>query len=136
MSLKYNADQRAEYLFMTDRIGIRWLEVFQGDTEFYSAAYWDLLTGLWRIQDPVRKTEALNFMKAIRSPHTAGKYMDVAIKRGLIVETDNPEDARSKLVGLASHMRTQLDGFFDTAVGELRQANQNLIEKGPLPRRS
>jgi hypothetical protein len=42
--LRYNPAQHQEYLDMTDRLGHRWLEVFQGDTEFYSAVYWDLLS--------------------------------------------------------------------------------------------
>ena len=44
--LKFNDDQRREYLNLTDQVGMKWLEVFEGDTEFYSAAYRDLLTGL------------------------------------------------------------------------------------------
>ena len=57
--LKFNDDQRREYLNLTDQVGMKWLEVFEGDTEFYSAAYWDLLTGLWRTDGPRRKTDAL-----------------------------------------------------------------------------
>lgn len=134
MPLKYNTDQHAEYLLMTERIGLHWLEVFRGDTEFYSAAYWDLLTGLWRCPGPVRKTEVLGFMKAIRSPHTAGKYVEAAIRRGFAVETDNPEDARSKLVVLAPDMRARLDAFLDHAITELRASSRNVDEKGPSPR--
>ncbi len=134
MELKYNDKQRLEYLSMMDRIGHVWVEIFQGDTEFYSAAYWDLLTGLWRCPGAVRKTEALGFMKAIRSPHTAGKYVDATIRRGFAVETDNPEDARSKLVALSPDMRARLDGFLDRAISELRTSNQNVDEKGPSPK--
>ena len=134
MSLKYNTNQHAEYLLMTERIGLAWLDVFRGDTEFYSAAYWDLLTGLWRCPGPVRKTEALGFMKAIRSPHTAGKYVEAMIRRGFAVETDNPEDARSKLVVLAPDMRARLDVFLDHAITELRTSNRNVDKKGPSPK--
>ena len=59
-----------------------------------AAAYWDLLTGLWRTDGPRRKTDALGLMKGIKSVHTAGKYLDTAIEQGIIVETDNPQDAR------------------------------------------
>lgn len=134
MTLKYNTNQHGEYLLMTERIGLSWLEVFQGDTTFYSAAYWDLLTGLWRCPGPVRKTEALGFMKAVKSPHTAGKFADTAIGKGIIVETENPEDARSKLLELSPGMRRHLDGFLDAAVTELRKSNKNVDEKGPSPR--
>ena len=92
--LKFNDDQRREYLNLTDQVGMKWLEVFEGYTEFYSAAYWDLLTGLSRTDGPRRKTDALGLMKGIKSVHTAGKYLDTAIERGIIVETDNPQDAR------------------------------------------
>ena len=40
MALKYTAVQRKLYLGMTDNIGANWVEVFHGDSEFYSAAYW------------------------------------------------------------------------------------------------
>ena len=92
--LKFNDDQRREYLNLPDQVGMKWLKVFEGDTEFYSAAYWDLLTGLWRTNGPRRKTDALGLMKGIKSVHAAGKYLDTAIERGIIVETDNPQDAR------------------------------------------
>ena len=48
MKLKYSADQRVEYLSMIDRIGRGWLDVFEGNTEFYSAVYWDLVTSFER----------------------------------------------------------------------------------------
>ena len=44
---------------------------FEGDTEFYSATYWDLLTGLWRTDGPRRKTDSLGLMKGIKSVHAA-----------------------------------------------------------------
>ncbi|MEM7172986.1 MAG: hypothetical protein AAF530_22685 [Pseudomonadota bacterium] len=131
--LKYNGAQRREYLTMIDRIGANWIAVFEGDKEFYSSAYWDLLTQLWRRDGPVRKTEALGYMQAIKSAHTAGKYVQDALDHNLIEEADNPEDARSKLVALTPRMRERLDRFFDTAVGELRIANRQIDIKGPSP---
>ena len=132
--LKFNDDQRREYLNLTDQVGMKWLEIFEGDAEFYSAAYWDLLTGLWRTDGPRRKTDALGLMKGIKSVHTAGKYLDTAIKRGIIVETDNPQDARSKLVALSADMRRRLDGFFDAAVGILHRSGQEVEALGPVPK--
>jgi hypothetical protein len=133
MSFKYNSDQHLEYLEMTDHIGMRWIDVFQGNTEFYSAVYWDLLSRMWKNRTPVRKTDALKFMKSVKSAHTAGKYVEVAIAEGMLVETDNPEDARSKLVSLSADMRTRLDGFFDQAVSEVRKTHRRLDIKGPSP---
>jgi hypothetical protein len=126
MELKYNRTQRKEYLNMTGRIGLKWLEVFQGNTEFYSSVYWDLLTKIWETDCPVRKTDAMKFMTAIKSAHTAGKYVESAIQHGFIQETDNPEDARSKLLRLSPEMRERLDVFFDAAVGELRKSSQTI----------
>ncbi len=128
MTKGYNDAQRREYLHMIDRVGGAWLGVFGDDTEFYSASYWDLLTRLWRSTAPVRKTDALEFMTAVKSAHTAGKYLERAIERGFVVETDNPEDARSRLVALSPGMRARLDGFFDTAVDEIGQTNANLAQ--------
>ena len=133
MTLKYNIDQHREYLDMIDRVGRKWLDVFAGDTEFYSAAYWDLLTRIWNNHAPVRKTDAIGFMTAVKSAHTAGKFIDTAIAKGLLVEADNPDDARSKLVTLSQALRERLDIFFDNAVSEVRRANRNLDIKGPSP---
>lgn len=133
MALKYNNAQHREYMALMHRVSANWLQVFQGNTLFYSAAYWDLLTHLWEADAPVRKTDTLGFMTAVKSPHTAGKYVDTALAEGLVVETDNPEDARSKLVALSPAARAALDAFFDSALAELRQAERNLHGKGPLP---
>jgi hypothetical protein len=128
-TLKYNSDQRREYLQMIDRIGRQWLEVFQGNTDFYSAIYWDLLTQIWRSERPVRKTDALKSMTGVKSAHTAGKYIQVAIDQGLIEEADNPNDARSRVLVLAPKMRERLEFFFDGAVDELKRANDRVEER-------
>lgn len=133
MGLTYSRRQREEYLKMSDGIGQRWLALFRGDTEFYSAVYWDLFKALWRSDGPVRKTDALAMMTAVKSSHTAGKYVDTALGRGLLVETPNPKDARSKLIGLSDDMRARLDVFFDAAVGEVRRTAQVVEENGPVP---
>ena len=129
----YNRDQHREYLSMIDQVGHHWLDVFQGNTDFYSAVYWDLLTGIWRRSDPVRKTDALGFMTSVKSPQTAGRYVEDAIRQGILVEQDNPRDARSKLLTLAPEMQERLDLFFDRAVGEVRRTALSLDVKGPSP---
>ncbi len=131
--LKYNADQRREYLFMIDRIGRQWLDVFEGNTEFYSAVYWDLLTGIWKRGGEVRKTDAAKLMVGVKSTQTASKYVDQAIERGILLERENPKDARSRLVYLTPDMRERLDAFFDQAVDELRQAAARVEEKDTAP---
>lgn len=133
MALKYNLQQRKQYLLMTHSIGFAWLKLFGDDKEFYSAAYWDLLTNIWNESKPVRKTDALRFMNAVKSAHTAGKYIDFALKRGILVETDNPGDARSKLLSLSPQMRERMDAFFDDAVGQVRMTNRTIDQLGPSP---
>lgn len=128
--LKFTDEQRREYLHLTDQVGMKWLEVFDGDTDFYSAAYWDLLSGIWRAGAPIRKTDALGLMHGIKSAHTAGKYLETALARGMAVEMDNPKDARSKLVTLSPDMKQKLDTFFDTAVDALRRSGQQVEALG------
>jgi len=128
--LKFNDEQRREYLHLTDQVGHKWMEVFEGDADFYSAAYWDLLTGIWRAGGPMRKTDALQLMNGIKSIHTAGKYLETTLQRGIIVETDNPQDARSKLVTLSPDMRGKLDQFFDNAVDALGQSAEQVEALG------
>ena len=126
MPLTYSDQQRRAYLEFTDKVGMGWIQLFAGDTEFYSAAYWDLFTHLWRTTDPVRKTDAINAITGVKSPLTASKYIDTALKRGLIAEKVNPSDARSKLVTLSAPMRAQMDAFFDDAVDEMKKAAEGL----------
>ncbi len=133
MTLTYNNDQHRLYLEFTDGIGQRWIDVFEGDTEFYSAAYWDLLTAVWRADGPVRKTDALGYMTAIKSPHTAGKYIERALERGYLREQDNPADARSKLITLSADTRAHMDHFFDTVIGKWRTTILELERRGPSP---
>ncbi|MDH3602203.1 MAG: hypothetical protein OEU26_21535, partial [Candidatus Tectomicrobia bacterium] len=121
MALKYNAEQHREYLNMLDKVAQRWLKVFDHNTEFYSAAYWDLLTRIWKEDKPIRRTDALRFMTSIKSAATAGKYIDEAIRQGFLCETTNPQDARSKLLELSPDMRARLDAYLDDTISELRQ---------------
>jgi len=122
MPLTYTDEQRRAYLTFTDKLGVGWVQLFAGDTEFYSAAYWDLFTHLWRRDEPVRKTDAIGAITGVKSPLTASKYIDTALARGLVIEKENPRDARSKLLALSPQMRAQMDTFFDDAVDEMKKA--------------
>ena len=73
MSKSYSNNQRTEYLAMTARFGGLWVQVFKGQTEFYTASYWDLFRGMWSHGGPIKKTDALALMKPARSAQTAGK---------------------------------------------------------------
>ena len=134
MALKYNNDQHRVYLELMDRVSDNWLLVFDGNTEFFSAPYWDLLRGIWRQSTPIRKTDAMAFMRSIKSAHTAGKLIDAAIAAGFLLEHENPKDARSKLLGLSAPTRARIDEVFDLAVTEIRNAERDIKAKGPLPK--
>jgi hypothetical protein len=133
MALKYNAEQHREYLNMLDKAARRWLKVFDHNTVFYSAVYWDLLTRLWKAGKPIRRTDALRFMTSIKSASTAGKYIDEAIRQEFLCETTNPQDARSKLLELSPEMRDRLDAYFDDAINELQQTNTTISQHGAAP---
>lgn len=116
MTLKYTSDQHKNYLAATRKIGTDWVEVFQGNSEFYSTDYWDLFTEMWFVGKPIMVSDALKFMKAIKSPYTARKYLQKVIDEKLVIETKNPNDDRSTLVSLSPDMKSRLDNFFDITV--------------------
>jgi hypothetical protein len=132
-TLKYNDQQRREYLELMERTSVHWLQVFGGREAFYSAQYWDLFKTVWRSGRPVTKTEALRCMTGIKSAHTAGRYLETAIEEGLLLEEDNPLDKRSRIIRLSPAMKERLDGFFDRAVSELRKSNKVVEVAGPSP---
>jgi hypothetical protein len=127
--MKYEKGHKLAYLAMTDRIGQAWLKVFDGRTEFYSAPYWDLLVGLWRDGGLARKTDALNYMKTIKSAHTAAKYVDTAIKTNLLLEESNPKDSRSKIVSIAPEMMSRIEKFLDVVVDQTLDLGEELSER-------
>ena len=132
MTLKYNNAQHRVYLELMDRVSDNWLLIFDGNTEFFSAPYWDLLRGLWRQSAPIRKTDAMAYMRSVKSAHTAGKLIDAAIGAGFLVEHENPKDARSKLLGVSPATRVRIDEVFDRAVTEIRKAERRIEDNGPL----
>jgi len=132
LALKYNNAQHRVYLELMDRVSDNWLLIFDGNTEFFSAPYWDLLRGLWRQSAPIRKTDAMAFMRSVKSAHTAGKLIDAAIGAGFLVEHENPKDARSKLLGVSPDTRGRIDEVFDMAVTEIRKAERQIEANGPI----
>ncbi len=125
-NLAFSHAQHREYLSLLDRLRDVWLTVFDGNTDFYQAHYWDLLAMMWWNEDPVRKTDALGFMTSVKSPHTAAKYIDVTIAQGFIREVENPHDGRSRLLSLDPGMRARMDGVLDGALGQLMDTAQHI----------
>lgn len=108
MAATYTREQHIECLMLLDRIRDEWIWLFEVDMRPCSAVYWELLTYLWVEIGSVRKTDAL---RSIKSPHTAGKYVDVAVRKGMLEERKNPEDARSRLLTLAPQTKMRMDAF-------------------------
>jgi hypothetical protein len=129
LTLKYNNAQHRVYLELMDWVSDNWLDVFDGNTDFFSAPYWDLLRGIWRHTSPIRKTDAMVFMRSVKSAHTAGKLIDAAIEAGFLVEHENPKDARSKLLALSETTRARIDAVFDRAVEAIKSADREISEK-------
>jgi hypothetical protein len=119
MKHTYTSEQHREYILMSRKVGVDWLEVFAGNTDFFSTHFWELLTEMWFHDKPVMVSNALRYMKSIKSPFTARKYLQKAIEGKLIVERKNPADDRSTLVELPQDIRKKLDAFFDKAIDKL-----------------
>lgn len=119
LMLKYTEQQRKEYIHFTRKLGASWVEIFEGNTEFYSTAYWDVLSEMWYAGKPLMVSDALKFMRSIKSPFTARKYLQKLIDEAMIVESKNPKDERSMLVSLSADMKEKLDKFFDNTICEM-----------------
>jgi hypothetical protein len=124
MARQYSDDLRREYLRMLNRMDQHWLAVLDQNTEFGADVYWDLLTGLWRQDRPVSKSEVLKSMTSVKSLTTARKYLRSVQQQGWIHEVDHPTDTRFRLVMLSPGARTRLDAFFDAAICELVDTNR------------
>ncbi len=129
MKCTHNPDQHREYILMSRKVGTDWLNVFAGNTDFYSTYYWELLTEMWFHNKPVMVSDALRYMKSIKSPFTARKYLQKAIEGGLVAERKNPSDERSVLVELTPDLRKQMDTFFDKAICKLLETAEALKSK-------
>lgn len=127
--LKYNSEQHREYLNLTRKLGADWVQVFEGNTEFWSADYWDLFTEMWYANKPLMVSDALKFMKSIKSPFTARKYLQKVIDEGMVIESKNPEDERSMLVSLSDEMREKLDLFFDKTIANMEVSASTIKDK-------
>lgn len=127
--MKYTNEQHKEYINLSRRIGVNWVNIFDGNNEFYSTDYWDLLTEMWYADRPLMVSDALRFMKSIKSPFTARKYLQKVIDEGMVVEMKNPKDERSMLVLLAPDIKKKLDTFFDNAITKMIDVAEDIKAK-------
>lgn len=97
-----------------------WMQSVE-NKEFYNINYSDLFTGLWLADKPVRKQDAVNFVR-FAGAQTATKYLDRAIKEGLVAEVADPRDGRAKLVQLSQEMKKRLESFIDLSIKQFKTA--------------
>ena len=88
-----------------------------------------MFTGIWKLGGEARKTDAARLMIGVKSAQTASKYVETAIEKRLLLEKENPKDARSRLVVLTAEMRSRLDRFFDRAVEAMLSAAERVKGK-------
>ena len=120
MANPYSRKQRNKNLEFLTNIGDGWTAIFEGNRKFYSAAYFDLLTGVWQ-KGEVTKSEALGLIKAIRSSSSISKCLSAAIRNGFLIEHENPYDKRSQFVRLSPAMKKKVDKFFDDNIDEIKE---------------
>lgn len=119
MKHTYSPQQHREYILLSRKTGMDWLSVFEGNTDFYSTYFWELMTEMWFHDKPIMVSDALRYMRSIKSPFTARKYLQKAIDGKYVIEKSNPKDDRSKLVELSPELRKKMDSFFDEAITHL-----------------
>lgn len=98
-----------------------WAETFD-DGDFFDLHYSALFTEMWlRDGRPVPRTEAYAFMQSL-SPQTAMKYLNRALAEGYLLEVENPDDRRSRLIAMSPKLKARLDDLIDYALAEFRKA--------------
>lgn len=112
--------QHLRFVEALNRMDSAWMDFLQ-DKDVFDINYSDLYTGLWAKQEPVRKQEALLYMRHL-GPQTAKKYLDKAITIGLLIELPDPSDGRAKLITLSPELKSWLEEFFDHAITLFRDA--------------
>ena len=111
---KQTQARRAQFVRALNEMDAAWMAFLQ-DVDFLDINYSDLFTGLWSAQRPVRKQEAVEFMRHL-GMQTAKKYLDRAIAKGHVVEINDPEDGRAKLIMLSEPLKDGLEHFFDRGI--------------------
>ncbi len=124
--LNFSHDKHKEFIHFTRKIGANWIEVFDGNKEFYATSYWDLLSEMWYAGKPLMVSDALRFMQSIKSPFTARKYLQKLIDEGMVVESKNPNDERSMLVSISPAMQEKLDAHFDYTLKAMVETSEDL----------
>ena len=116
--------RRRQFIQLLDSTDRYWVEVL-GNTLFHDLNYYDLFTRMWlKLDDAYCKSELYQLMPNV-SQRTAIKYIQAAIDHGLLVEHVDPQDLRSKRIGMSNDLRRKIELFLDYSV--------SVFEEFPLP---
>lgn len=119
MTSAYSDSDRCWFVLTLQNIDASWGEIVGGEA-YYDLHYSDLFTRLWLSRDrSPRKTELYDFMPRV-SRRTAVKYVDRAIREGLLVQETDPVDRRSKRVSLSPELLERIEAFLDRSLEILR----------------
>ncbi len=115
MPRRHSLARRKSFVLALHEIDRFWGEVFPDET-YYDLNYSDLFTRMWLAGDkPLKKTDLYAFMPRV-SLRTAVKYVQRAIESGLLTETVDPDDRRSKRVVLSPDLARNIESFIDHAL--------------------
>jgi hypothetical protein len=115
MPRRHSLVRRKSFVLALHEIDRFWAEVFP-DEAYYDLNYSDLFTRMWLAGDrPLKKTDLYAFMPRV-SLRTAVKYVQRAIDSGLLTETLDLADRRSKRVALSDDVARNIEGFIDHAL--------------------
>ena len=116
--------RRRQFIQLLDSTDRYWMEVL-GNKLFHDLNYYDLFTRMWlKLDDTYCKSELYQLMPNV-SQRTAVKYVQVAIDQGLLIEHIDPQDLRSKRIGMSEDLRRKIELFLDYSV--------SVFEEFPLP---
>jgi len=114
-------DEQVAFVGALRKLDQHWAESFD-DGDFFDLHYSSLFTEMWlRDGRPVPRTEAYGFMQSL-SPQTAMKYLNRALQEGYLLEVENPDDRRSRLIAMSPKLKARLDALIDYALAEFRKA--------------
>lgn len=114
-------DEQVAFVGALRELDRHWAATFD-DGDFFDLHYSALFTEIWlRDGRPVPRTEAYGYMQSL-SPQTAMKYLNRALAEGYLVEVENPDDRRSRLIAMSPKLKARLDALIDYALAEFRKA--------------
>lgn len=121
MSRGRKHQERQRFVEALRKLDGRWAASFHED-DFYDLHYSDLFTQMWQQGErAVTRSEAYAMMRNI-SIQTAKKYLNQAIENGYLLELDNPQDRRSRLVCMSPKLQERFERLIDDSLKDFRAA--------------